>query len=652
MSRGRRSRAVTIGTISLLAGVVALVSAPGTIGGLTAVLSAVGGILAGAMGLLLYRGWPATDAVDVPDVERTPTPPAPGDAVDRTLSQFDGSGTGHLPDRARIHDRLRNLAARLLARQRAIETDVAREAVVAGEWPEDPDVAAFLVDPDARPTRAWFDRIRDRLTDGPAAFQALAARTVDVLAARTEFGAFEAEGSAASDRLRAVVRADDERVGDGTVSLHGAVDAPGARRANVRWRLVVPFALACVGLGLVLQAAALVLAGTIPVGVAAVARVFDPPAATVRIERSIDPVRPDPGEAVTVTVAVHNEGGRTVPDLRVVDGVPAGLEVIDGSPRHGRTLRPGGQTTFTYTVRAGRGVHAFDPAIVVVRDHLGASTRTDVVDVEGGSSLTCIPALQAASTSVPLYEHASESLGRVPAGGGDGTAFYATREYRPGDPTTRIDWKRLARSPAEELTTIQFREERAATVALVVEADTGSYLAPGPDEPTAVERSIEAARALCGSLLATGDRVGLAALGPTPCWLPPGTGNEHVERLERTLAIDDAFPATAPDSEAFSPHWVAEFHRRFPAETQVVLLSPLCASRYRFVVHSLRAYGHPVTVLSPDPTVDGTVGQRLARMERRLRIETLRESGVRVIDWGAETPLPVALDRAASRWSA
>jgi uncharacterized protein (DUF58 family) len=252
---------------------------------------------------------------------------------------------------------------------------------------------------------------------------------------------------------------------------------------------------------------------------------------------------------------------------------------------------------------------------------------------------------------VTLYPRTGEYLGRLPAGGGEGVEFHSTREYRPGDSTTRIDWKRLARSADDELTTVRYREERAATVVLVIDAGAGAYLARDPDGPGVVEHSVEAAGRLFGSLLDTGDRVGFAALGSRPTWIDPDAGIDHRSRIERVLATDDAFPPTPPEDDSPQLDWAREFHRRFPPESQVVLLSPLTDRHRQFVVRRLRGFGHPVTVVSPDPTRDGTVGQRLVRVERRLLIEALRETEVRVVDWDPDEELGIAIGRAGERWS-
>jgi uncharacterized repeat protein (TIGR01451 family) len=659
MKERTRRLVAAIGVAAFAAGVAALAVTRGRGASVLAtVLSGFGGFVGVLMSLAIYRDWLPDPGIDPPAVERAIEQPAPGDAFDRTLAQFDGEGPVFLPDRNAIHNRLRDLATGILTR-RGYTYEEATRAIDAGEWPDDEAVSAFLRNPDTRFASSWGDRIRGLIGsgEGPTHFQRLVRRTVDALASRStvvDVGDSETEivldagGDDERPAGRPVERADVARTTrDVDVAIGGADSVP-----TGRLRAVVPVGIAFVGFGFALQEAAVVLAGAVALGFAVYASATSVPASALSVERSIDDDHPAPGDEVEVTTTVHNEGDQVVPDLRVIDGVPGGLSVTDGSPRYGTALRPGESASFSYSVRARRGVHEFDPAYVVRRDYAGASARTDLVPGEDeDASLTCVPELAALPIPVALYPQTGEYLGRIPAGGGEGVEFHSTREYRPGDSTARIDWKHLARSADDELTTVRYREERAATVVIAIDADAEAYLASGPDDPGAVERSVTAAGRLFGSLQDTGDRVGFAALGPRPSWIDPDAGLDHRTRVERALATDAAFPPTPPEEDSSYPRWAREFHRRFPAESQVILLSPLCDQRSRFLVRQLRGYGHPVTIISPDPTVDRTVGQRLARLERRLLIEALRETGVRVIDWGPEEELGIAIARGDARWS-
>jgi uncharacterized protein (DUF58 family) len=298
----------------------------------------------------------------------------------------------------------------------------------------------------------------------------------------------------------------------------------------------------------------------------------------------------------------------------------------------------------TYEIEASRGVHGFEPVRAIARDWTGSVERETETRVE--TELACVPALSSLPR-FPLRSQATDDAGRLTTDtGGSGVEFHSTRHYRPGDPLSRIDWARLAR--AGELTTVDFREERAAETVLVVDTRESAYVADA-DGGSAVEYGVEAAGAVASALLDASSRVGLAAFGPRREWIPPGIGRTQRVRMREALARSPAFDPLPPTDDFFP---VAAFRRlrgRLPADAQVVLVSPL--DEYaRTVARRLEARGHAVTLLSPDVTDSETAPRALARLERRRRLSSLRDAGVRVVDWDPERPLAVALARASRGW--
>ena len=428
-----------------------------------------------------------------------------------------------------------------------------------------------------------------------------------------------------------------------------------------RWQGVGAVALVGIAAGVLTSEPAALLAGAAGIGFAAYARATplgpgapasDGPAddgeaaEKLSVERSLDSGEPDPGETVAVTVTVTNEGDRPVADVRVVDSVPEALSVTGGSPRHGTALRAGEDVTFEYEVGAGRGVHTFGPAAVIAKDLTGSVEETRLVGPE--TTVTCRPTLRPTTEPVPLRQRAARFAGRVETDtAGAGLEFYATREYRPGDALSRVDWNRRARTG--ELSTVEFRSEQAATVMVVVDARDPSYAAPDPDTPHALDRGVEAAGRLYGSLTATGNQVGVAAFPSATCWLAPGAGVEHEKRVRELLATHpDLSPVPREDAMTVAAGR-SRLRRRLSAGTQVVFVSPLCDRRGADLARWLDEYGYPVTVLSPDPTADRTAGHRLARVARGLRLRELRGRGIPVVDWAADEPVDLALARSNRR---
>lgn len=424
-----------------------------------------------------------------------------------------------------------------------------------------------------------------------------------------------------------------------------------------RWRGVNAIALLVSGAGVLAGQPGLVLAGVIGITFAAVSRASTPPSVDLSIDRELSDRSPGPDETVRVTVWVTNTGDSVLSDLRVIDGVPPALTVEDGSPRLGTALRPGNRAEFEYTVRASRGVHRFDPSLVIARDVSGTAERR--LELTDQTTITCVPPLSSA-VSLPLCAQTTGVAGQVVTSeGGSGVEFHSVREYRPGDPLNRIDWNRTARTG--EFSTVEFQRERSATVVILIDAREAAYIAPSSDDPPAIERSITAAGALFDGFLASDDRVGIAALSPTDCWLDPGSGTTHRARARELLGTHPALSPTAPDELFFKTTKLRRLRRRLPNDAQVVFCSPLSDPYAATAARRLNAHGHRVTILSPDPTIewidpetvpnsDRSAGERLERIDRSLRCSELRDDGIRVIDWGTE-PLQTAIDGAAQRWS-
>ena len=415
-------------------------------------------------------------------------------------------------------------------------------------------------------------------------------------------------------------------------------------RETDRWRGITALAFATAGAALVLLHPPLLLASVIAIGFAAYARSGDPPAVELDISRRVENADPDPGEEVTVETTLKNEGD-AIFDLRFFDGVPEGLAVVEGTARCYTALGPGDEETYTYRVEASRGAHEWVDPRVIARDASGAvEVETRVAGPP--TKLTCVPRLDPVE-EFPLRALTTHYTGPVASrDAGSGVEFHSLREYRPGDPLGRVDWGELAKTG--ELATRQFHAERMATMVLALDARAAAY--NGVDTaPTAFEHSVRAARRVAGAALAEGNRAGVAGLGPENCWLEPGLGRVHRARLEEFLATDPVLSPTAP-AGTFYPPQLDELRARVRGDSQVIWLSPLSDAYSVEVARKLESTGHAVTVVSPDPTGEDTTGRRLARAERRFRLVSLREAGVRVVDWHPPEPLEAAVARAARGW--
>ncbi|MFB6223020.1 MAG: DUF58 domain-containing protein [Haloarcula sp.] len=438
-------------------------------------------------------------------------------------------------------------------------------------------------------------------------------------------------------------------------------------RETTQRNVGVSAALVAGGAGIVTGNPTIFMVSAVALVYAAYQAAIGDPEPTLTIERHIEPADPLPGTEVTVTLTVTNDGDGTLPDLRLLDGVPERLAVVDGSPRFGTHLEPGESDSVTYTVEARRGDHSFTDVAVICRNLTGTVEFARQVTIE--TTLSC----SAAVDTVSLSGQTLSQSGRVPTNaGGDGLAFYAIREHQSTDPMSRVDWNRLAKTT--ELATIEFKETRAATVVMLV--DSRHAVANEPNAPTAVEFCAYAATEVGATLLGMDNRVGAAVYDSCET-LQPSANRAQKQRLERFLS--EAVSGTVTTSTGSRDSWlftadsrtrtmespgemkdrygiadggdtVATLDRSIPSESQVVFCTPLLDDRAVAAAKRFSAYGHAVTVVSPDMTTGDSPGRIIEQVRRADRLDGLRGT-VRVIDWTPTEPLAKALIRATERWS-
>lgn len=418
------------------------------------------------------------------------------------------------------------------------------------------------------------------------------------------------------------------------------------RRTN-HWRGVVAVALLAGATGLLFKRPFVLLTACVGAGYAIYPHVRPEPPVDVGVDRRLSETDPSPGDEVTVEVTVENESDRPLPDLRLVDGVPPMLTVADGSARHAAALRAGESTTFSYTLTAAHGTHQFRPTTVIARDVSGATEVETAVEPSTDElrALTALP-------DAPIEQDSSPFPGNVLTDeSGEGVEFSRVREYRRGDDRSRIDWNRFARTG--DLSTVEFRREQSVTVVACVDARAPAYCG-AESGPHAVSHGVAAAQELLEAVWDRNEKAGLAALGRELCWLAPGQGTDHEERVRhRLLSHPTLSPRPPSDAESDSVHeaQLRELRTRLGPATQLLLITPLPDGFIVDAALELAADGRELTVVSPDVTAPETPGERLAAVERRNRIHRLRRGGIRVVDWDTEATLAEALIRARTRWS-
>lgn len=447
---------------------------------------------------------------------------------------------------------------------------------------------------------------------------------------------------------KADVTPNSEAETTGTNSSHVSASTAAAQSPSVptgRWEFGLAVALVAVGIGIVTGNTPIFLSSVIGLSYAAYGYAIRPPDSDLdlSVSRVVAPESPTPGEAMTVALTVTNEAVEPVSDLRIVDEPPAGLEV-DGTPKAAAVLQPGETATVEYTVRARRGTYRFGAVTLSVRNVSGGAEWRQRVDLE--TEFECDDALE----RVPLAGQTIQHTGRVETDvGGNGLEFHSIRSYHPTDPMSRVDWKRLARTG--ELTTVEFREERAASVVVLVDVRGENAVVRDDHELDGIGLAKHAAGWIVGALLDENNRVGVALYGGRGDYLLPRTGRDQAARARRLLAGEwhESFGRSRWLSR--TRRHVDRFCKHLDDDKQIVFVSPVLDEEPIESVRRFRAYGHAVTVVCPSVAHAETIGGRLERIEHRHRLRELRGQDVRVIEWEPDESLHVAVERAKRRWS-
>jgi uncharacterized repeat protein (TIGR01451 family) len=593
-----------------------------------------------------YRTRP--DETTVPDVERRLATPSPGHELDTLIYRLTELREGTIEYRERIQRRVGDIAVRVITRRQDCSRDEARTQLAEGTWSDNSMATSFFTGGSRARTRSLLGEVLAHISGTENPYKRQVQETITAIEA---VGNFEFAANASTDGRLSRGRDSTAIVGDEEGEWMTDHVRYVSLRQTAHWTGITAFALVALAVGILAAEPALLLASTVAIGIAGYTRVSSAPGLTdLEVTRTVDDEAPEPGDEIEVRVTVENTGDAFLPDLRLVERIPPMMQVVDGSARLGTALQPGGTATFSYTAIAERGEHTW-PLQVIGRDASGAREREALIETE--TTVECSPRLKT-TTEMPVRMQTSVYAGDVETDiGGEGLEFHSTRDYQPGDPKRRIDWKTYARTG--NLSTVEFRKEQAARVVLLFDGRDASYVSTAPGRKHALDRAIDGAMDIYASLHDQGHLIGLAAFNGIPCWLAPGTGTRHRERIRQLLIEHPALSPLPPDvietAEGQYIDPMTHIRRQLPANTQIILFSPLTDEYPHQIARRFDGAGHLVTVISPDPTTGRTLGQRIVRLERAVLIEQLRDHGIRVVDWSENDPLPLELGHANRRWN-
>lgn len=369
---------------------------------------------------------------------------------------------------------------------------------------------------------------------------------------------------------------------------------------------------------------------------------FQPEEFRLTLSRELSATQVYPHDVVEVKVTITNEGA-PLEEVFIADLIPDQLEILDGQTSLITPLPAEATVELTYRLKGRRGDYEFDRVQVTARDRFGLFAREQALAAPG--RLLILPDVIRLRRVEIRPRQTGVYSGLIPARqGGPGVEFFGVRTYQPGDPLRWINSRATARH-AETIYINEFEQERIADVGLILDARLQSNVR-GDGDASLFEYSIQATAALADVFLNGGNRVGLFIYGRSLNWTFPGYGKIQRRRILQVLARAEQGEGSVFERLDHLPA------RLFPAKSQLVLISPLLGHDVEMLIR-LRARGYHLLVVSPDPVTfeekglpaqwDIKLAVRVARLERALLLDQLRQAGIRVLDWQVETPLAQAV---------
>jgi uncharacterized protein (DUF58 family) len=354
-------------------------------------------------------------------------------------------------------------------------------------------------------------------------------------------------------------------------------------------------------------------------------------------DRSIETNRSDGVSSTQVNVTVSNQGAK-IDRLCLSDPLQAGMRIIAGQIWQEVALQPGEDTLLEYTFQAERGSFSWKMLQARLSDPFGL-IETDL-ELDADAQVQVHPELNKFRPFPLQPQRTLPSAGSIPARlGGSGTNFWGVREYHPGDPLRRLDWRLTARHP-HKFFTKEFEQEEIADVGLILDARRKTDLKAGDD--SLFEHSARATASLAEVFLRQGNRVSLLIYGKPTVSLFPGYGKVQLYQILHTLAQTSTESDASLDSLQYLPV------QMFSSHSLILVISPLAPNDWHLFPR-LRAYGYQVLLISPDPfdyarrmlEADPTtsLAGRIARLERQYEIGKITQLWIPVINWQVSRPL-------------
>ncbi len=365
----------------------------------------------------------------------------------------------------------------------------------------------------------------------------------------------------------------------------------------------------------------------------------------LRIRRTVNRHRMIEGEEVDITIDITSRFGDTRRHfISVIDQLPKEAKLVSGENQFLGPFLPGQSVQFSYRVVLPRGKHEFSESIVTAWSQWGLASRMESISHE--STIIAHPKTEPLGAITIHPRRTRAFAGPVKANlGGQGLDFFGCRSYVPGDDIRRINWRAYARQ--DTLIVNEYELERLADVNIIVDARLQAHCQLGED--TTFDHSVRAAASLATHFLNVGNIVGLLVYGDLVHWVFPGIG-KHQERK----IFDALSSAYAAEKEVFEDLRKIPT-RLFPAQSQLIFISPLINDDDVEVIALLIDQGYSILLVCPHATgweaeqvgssSSAQIAIRMSNLRRSLFLDSLVRTGTRIVNWDVTESLARAIER-------
>lgn len=367
---------------------------------------------------------------------------------------------------------------------------------------------------------------------------------------------------------------------------------------------------------------------------------------SMRVKSSRSDYRVYEEDEIWVEKVIQNKGSE-LNFVEVMDVLPEGLEVVEGSNHTVMRLTGGEKRKLRYKIRCPkRGDYYIGKTKMRYRGALGFFSE-DIV-IKHAVELRVLPAIEDMKRMKIRPSYTKRDLGNIPSSSiGIGTEFYSLREYVPGDEMRKINWKATARS--QNPISNEYEGEKSGDVILIVdgykEGNVGTF------RDNTMKASARACASIASSVLEDRNRVGLIVLGDYLHWVYPGSGREQFYKIMDGLS-------------KFRSGGLWEFkditwliRRFFPGRSLIIFISPLLQEKVTETIIDIAMKEYDVMLISPDPVKieeklglgENEMGYKISELEREILLDKLWDYSM-VVDWDPYEPLQNVLGTVIRSW--